>query len=132
MAKHTQSDACIFRAEAEYPSGSPQPHELMKMILIVVVSLIAIAGTLSFTGCNRAGAADFSKSGNGRECVIQFRRDALGAAANLPISPTANAINGAQTSVSGTMKGFREDWVVIDREGREIWVAKASILLIQY
>jgi hypothetical protein len=69
----------------------------------------------------------------GKNCVIQFRRDALGAAANLPIAPTTGSINGAETCLGGQLKMVSSDWVVLDNlKGNDIWIPRAAILLIQF
>jgi hypothetical protein len=68
----------------------------------------------------------------GKECSIQFRRDSLGAAADLPISPETDSINGATVSLHGTIRSAGGDWICIERKGAEIWIPKANILLIRY
>lgn len=101
----------------------------------ILITIIALAGSLGLvlinTGCDSAQAAGFSSPPNGKSCVVQFRRDALGAAANLPISPTTGSINGAQTSVSGVLRATNDDWIVLDRGGQQIWIPKSVVLLIQ-
>jgi hypothetical protein len=68
----------------------------------------------------------------GKECSVQLRRDALGAAAGLPISPETDSINGATVSLHGTVRSADGDWICIERKGGEIWIPKANILLIRY
>lgn len=104
----------------------------MKILLTTLACLTALAAMLSFTGCDRATAADFGNPPLGKQCTIQFRRDALGAAASLPVSPLTGNINGADTTISGTLKSTRGEWIVLDRGGQEIWVSKAAVLLIQF
>lgn len=41
------------------------------------------------------------------------------------------SINGAETSITGTLKRASADWVVIEKSGDVIWVPKSVILLIQ-
>lgn len=67
----------------------------------------------------------------GAQCTVQFQRDALGAGANLPIPPRTNQINGADTSVSGTLKQFTTEWIVLDVDGQELWIPKTVVLLIE-
>ncbi|RME96107.1 MAG: hypothetical protein D6766_01545 [Verrucomicrobia bacterium] len=67
----------------------------------------------------------------GARCTIQFRRDALGAAAKLPVPPRADSINGAETSITGRLKQFTTDWIVLDVGGKEVWIAKSVVLLIE-
>jgi hypothetical protein len=92
---------------------------------IVAISL-ALACLLS--GCERPDAP-LLKAGS--PCTVQFRRDALGAGANLPISPMTSGINGAETALSGTLKRATPDWIVIEMSGREITIPKSVILLIE-
>lgn len=69
----------------------------------------------------------------GREATIQFRRgDGLGGGGDLPVNPTAHAINGGKVSLSGKIIKIEGDWVVVEVAREEIWIPKASILLIQY
>lgn len=89
---------------------------------------VACLGILFFSGCERA---DVPVLQTGKRCTIQFRRDALGAGANLPIPPTTGSINGAATSIEGTLRRVTAEWVVIERNGEEISVPKGVILLIQ-
>ena len=67
----------------------------------------------------------------GKNCTVQFRRDALGAAASLPISPNTGSINGAETAVSGTIKQVDGEWFVIERNSRELWIPKTVILMVE-
>jgi hypothetical protein len=97
--------------------------------LITLMCVMAIAATLFIIGRTSATAADRSTA---RACTIQFRRDALGAAANLPISPMTGGINGADTAISCTFKSMREDWVIVERAGKEVWIPKGVILLMEF
>src|SRR5882724_4713546 len=102
----------------------------MKNLLILACSLVSAGALTLFTsGCNSAVAASSSGLRPGAQCTVQFRRDALGAAASLPISPTTSGINGADTAVSGKLAVMNEEWVVLESRG-EIWIPKSVILLI--
>ena len=69
----------------------------------------------------------------GKECVVQFRRDALGTAASLPVAPLTGSINGAETTVSGKLAMVGSEWIVVTRtNGNDLWIPKTSVLLIQY
>jgi hypothetical protein len=104
----------------------------MKALFITMSWIIAIVVTTSLTGCVHATAADRSASTPARICTVQFRRDALGAAATLPISPTAQGINGADTAITGSYKATRKGWVIVERDGRELWIPKSVILSIEF
>jgi hypothetical protein len=56
----------------------------------------------------------------------------LGAAATLPVPPLSNNVNGADTSISGTLKSASSQWFVLDVKGKDVWVPKPVVLLIQY
>jgi hypothetical protein len=107
-------------------------NNFMTKLNIALLSLVLAASSVLVTGCQPAAAADSSKGSTARTCTIQFRRDALGAAASLPIPPTTGNINGASTCVSGTFKSSSGEWVVIGQGGSETWVPKSVILLIQF
>ena len=93
------------------------------------LSLVAaLLAAFLFSACDRPDAPSLQ---SGKPCTIQFRRDALGAGASLPISPMIGGINGAETSTAGTLKRATAEWVVIERSGDEIWIPKSVILLIQ-
>jgi len=100
----------------------------MKSLLITLVCITATVATVSLTGCDRAIAAESS----GKPCTVQFRRDALGAAASLPVPPMTAQINGADTSISCTYKSTRDDWVIVNHAGKEVRVPKSVILLIEF
>jgi gas vesicle protein len=69
----------------------------------------------------------------GKSCSIQFRRDALGAAASLPIAPTTGSFNGAETSLAGKLKMVSSDWIVLDNQhGNDVWIPRVCVLLIQF
>ena len=89
---------------------------------------LALFVPVVFTGC---GGPEAPVLQTGKACTVQFRRDALGAAANLPVSPTTHNINGAETCVMGTLKRATAEWVVIEKNAKEIWVPRSVILLIE-
>ena len=104
----------------------------MKTLLTTLACVVAFAATLLLTGCDSATTAGSPSPPVGKSCSIQFRRDALGAGASGPSSPMAGNINGADVAISGTLKSTSGEWVVLDVNGRETWVPKAVILLIQF
>jgi hypothetical protein len=104
----------------------------MKTLQTTLACIATIVVILPLTGCDRATAADRPAASPGKSCNVQFRRDALGAAMNLPVSPMTGGINGADTAISCTFKSTREDWVIVDRAGKELWIPKSVILLIEF
>ena len=68
----------------------------------------------------------------GKNVTVQFRRDALGSGATSPVPPLTGLHNGAEVSVSGKLKNVTPEWVIVDRNGSEIWIPKSCVLLLQY
>jgi hypothetical protein len=68
----------------------------------------------------------------GKNITVQFKRDALGAAASSPVPPMSGMHNGAETSIAGTLKNVTPEWIVLDRNGSETWIPKTAILLLHY
>jgi hypothetical protein len=99
----------------------------MKKLITTLVCIATVSVTMFLAGCAGGPTPPV-----GKQCTVQFRRDALGVAANLPVPPMAEDINGADTSISGTLKSAAGDWVVLDQSGTEVWVPKTAILLIKY
>jgi hypothetical protein len=99
----------------------------MKNHLATIVCFATVSITMLLAGCDSGPTPPVGKS-----CTIQFRRDALGAAASVPVSPMTDNINGADTCISGTLKRTEGNWLVLDRGGAEVWVSKTAVLLIKY
>ena len=104
----------------------------MKPLLTPLACIAMMIAALSLTGCDHTSTADRPASAPGKSCTLQFRRDALGAAASLPISPLVGGINGADTAMSCTYKGTHEDWVIVEHAGKELWIPKSVILLLEF
>ena len=95
---------------------------------------------LALAGCGTQDVPQQSASGLrskiGYVCTVQFRRDALGAAATNPVPPTTNSLNGAEVSLKGKLKDVQGDWLVIERptgnQTVETWVPTHSVLLLEW
>lgn len=102
------------------------------IILVSILASICAGALLASVVLSRCNQQDAPTLQVGKRSTIQFRRDALGAGAALPIPPMTGMFNGAETSISGTLKRSSSDWVVIEgRDGREILIPKSVILLIE-
>lgn len=90
---------------------------------------VAMALFVVISGCDD-GSSDLPI---GKRCSIQFRRDALGAAMDLPVSPTTGGINGAVVQIGGKIVSVTPDWIVIEAgEGtNRTYVPRSVILLIE-
>ncbi len=104
----------------------------MKALFAAFVCLTLAATALSLSGCSKATGADSSITSGGRPCTVQFRPDALGAAAGSPASPRTALMNGVDTTIHCTFKSTRENWVVVGRDHKEVWIPKNVILFIQF
>ncbi len=104
----------------------------MKALFAALVCLTLAVTALSLSGCNKASAEDSPMTFGGRRCTVQFRPDALGAAAGSPASPRTALMNGVDTTIHCTFKSTREDWIVVEREHKEVWIPMNVILLIQF
>jgi hypothetical protein len=68
----------------------------------------------------------------GMECVIQLRRDALGAGSDIPVSPITYNRNGADVMVRGEMIAVNREAILISSGPNRFWIPKSNILLIEY
>lgn len=88
---------------------------------------------LAFTGC--ADTAHKPAPGEaqvGQNCIVYFRRDSLGMAADLPASPLTGSVNGAEVEQAGQLMSVSADWIVINLHGRVFHIPQAAILMIEF
>lgn len=101
----------------------------MKSLRCAALSSIVL---MLAAGCGRndhaSGFAGGASEWKGKPVVIQFRRDALGAAANLPIPPETGGFNGASVTTSGTLVGVAADGLVIEQDKMKVWIPREVIL----
>jgi hypothetical protein len=100
----------------------------MKTLKVLVIG-ITVAVLLS--SCFSDHYSYLNKK-RGKPCTVQFKRNALGAAAALPVSPWDNNINGADVAISGTLKKVDKDAITIIKGKTTYWIPKDSILLVQF
>jgi len=82
-----------------------------------------------FIGCSSENKVDIN---SGDYCKVQIKRNILGASTKLPISPTTENINGAQTCVKGKFIKDTGKFIVIEKNSHQnCWISKENILLIQ-
>lgn len=103
----------------------------------MVVRLLALSLTVAFllAGCESSSPNSGLGKKVGKGCSVQFRRgDALGGGGSNPVPPTTGSMNGAEVSLNGTLAAVEGDWVVMKPAvgDHEIWIPRASILLIQF
>ncbi len=87
------------------------------MIRQMIVGFLVL-GSMVGAGCRseeeEQGSAQGLSGLVGRECTVQFRRDALGAAASIPIPPSTSEINGASVEFTGKLTSVRGDWLNLE------------------
>ena len=114
-------------------SDLPGPRPSVSVNYVLVVALIAGVVALGYwLRPERPLLSEWI----GQNIKIQFRRDALGAASNLPISPDTDEINGASTSITGRLMSVSDSEIVIMRskrkqEARPHSIPREVILFIQ-
>ena len=107
----------------------------MNRTILLAVALLVV---MSAMGCSDEKGDDMTSSelSNwiGKNVRIQFRRDALGAAASLPIPATTDDINGASTAVVGPLVKVNAKSIVIgdhQRQSSPKWIPREVILFVQ-
>ncbi len=68
----------------------------------------------------------------GQNCIVYYRRDALGMAADTPSSIESGNINGADVTQPGELMAVGYDWIVINLHGREFHIPQAAILRVEF
>jgi hypothetical protein len=76
-----------------------------------------------------ATASGMAQSLIGRDCRVQFRRDALGMAGASPVGPTQQW-NG-QTTLKGKIVELNDQWLILSVDSKRYCIPHASILLIE-
>ena len=107
--------------------------------VVRIAGWVCLLGVM--TGCGiQVGGDDGSAAGISAEMLdiepetmvkVQFRRDALGAATSVPVSPRTGSFNGAETSLTGKFKRSTGDWIILSdhqRQEHEYWIPVHSIL----
>ena len=105
---------------------------------IINKMLLTIAMATLFSGCDNTVDDGMTTSEMstwiGKNVRVQFRRDALGAGAVLPISPETGEINGAETTVVGILLKVETKSIVISNHLRERspkWIPREVILFVE-
>jgi len=109
----------------------------MKAFAFILGMVAVVAALIVTTGCEQrvhAAAPGGSRLAqmHSKMCTVQFRRDALGAAGTLPVSPMTGGINGAQVAVTGKLRSFDDAWLALDTEKHGVlFIPKEVVLLVQ-
>jgi len=98
----------------------------MKKTLAIAIVVLAVV----LTSCTNKTVTHPLTSAIGKPCEVQFKRNALGSAADLPVPPTTGSINSAQVSVSGTIRAVTNKSILIDSGKKAYWIPLDAILLV--
>ena len=144
-----ESETNIKSNEVGTPS---EPSKRRRKIVAAILVVLIVFAVCCYFCCVRSvdSSVDYDYEAYlapkpGTMVTVQFRRDALGAASNLPISPTTGSINGARVSIQGNLVAVNQEAVLLlSMEGhsrriidgipqpRLLWIPKSSILMIDY
>ncbi len=92
-------------------------------------AIVALAVVL--TSCTDKAVVHPLTSAIGKPCEVQFKRNALGGAADLPVPPTTGSINGAKVSVNGAIRVVTDKSILIDSGKKAYWIPLDAILLVE-
>lgn len=94
-----------------------------------MLPLILVLAAVCLCSCVRSHAT-YLRGQIGKTCKVQFKRNALGGGATLPVSPTTDSINGAVVSVSGTLKAVEHQAIVLASGNQVYWIPEDAILMV--
>ena len=66
----------------------------------------------------------------GQACRVHFRRDAMGVSAPAPLGVDAN-ITSRAAQIRGTIDRVTDQWLVLRVEGKQCWVPRGVILMVE-
>ena len=67
----------------------------------------------------------------GQRVIVQFRRDSLGLASQVVLSPTSGGLGGGKSSLTGMLVSVHDDWLVLRIQNGEQWIARDTVLLVE-
>lgn len=98
----------------------------MKLAPLVIVLLF-------ITGCSDSSREQAPlHSQIGKNCIVYFRKDALGMAADIPSSVTTGSWNGATVTQIGELLEVGDDWIVIGHHGRVFHIPRGAIQMMEF
>src|SRR5688572_10470340 len=101
------------------------------LVALLLLTVLATPGCDDQSGTTNSGGggADSAQPAIDSYIIVQIRRDSLGAA-GAPIPPMSGPVGGAEVAVGGKLRRLNADWVVIESAGRDIWIPRGVVLLI--
>ncbi len=100
-------------------------------IALLLVLLLGLGWALCGPGSGRLPLR------KGTPVEIQFRRDHLGMAASLPLSPASTSLNGGGTVLRGTLLSSSRQWIELasgkpaERGPGTVFVSRQSVLSVK-
>jgi len=132
-------------------AGTPSEPSKRGKIVVVILALLIVCVVCCYFFCGRFADSSvgydyeaYLAPKPGTMVTVQFRRDVLGAASDLPISPLTPGINQRRFIISGQLVAVNQEAILLrTNEGgaytvngvsppRLLWIPKSSILLIDY
>jgi hypothetical protein len=113
-------------------------ESIMRTAVLLLGAGVAVLGGCTTNAARRTAgtpavvATDPAHPPLGDHCTVQFKRDLLGTHASLPVSPTADAINGASVSIRGKLVAVDQEWIVLEAGDETIWVPRQNVLLLHF
>ena len=94
---------------------------------------MCLLGLVLIAGCTKPPHEAASIEGHvGQNCMVYFRRDALGMASDSPSPVSTQNLNGVEVVQVGQLVKATPHWIVINFHGRELQIPQSSILMIEF
>ena len=94
---------------------------------------LMMCGLLIASGCaDAARDRNPMQSQIGKNCIVYFRKDALGMGSDVPASVTTGNMNGAEVTQIGELLEAERDWIVIGYDGRLFHIPRESIQMVEF
>jgi hypothetical protein len=93
--------------------------------------LAGLCIAMTLLGCNQPLESP-ARFRIGQNCEVQFRRDALGAAAPNGIPPNTSSMNGAIMNIVGTLSKADANWVVVTNNSKEYMIPTHAVLYLGF
>lgn len=100
----------------------------------LMLSSFPLVAIMLMAGCSEDSESTLLSKRIGSTCTVQFRRDALGSGAQIPVPPFTDTINGAQVSASGTLAKVDSQGILLrmDAQAKELWIPYHALLLVDF
>jgi hypothetical protein len=97
-----------------------------------IISLMGLCGAMMISGCSSNAPEPLANTKIGQNCVVQFRRDALGSASPVPIGPDTDNFNNAEITIAGTLKKVQADAILIATSKADYLIPMRVVLCMKF